>query len=372
MPGVLAGLRVVEIASLGPGPFAGMLLADMGADVIRVTRPGPRELLEEAQDVLTRGRTCVDSDLKQPEGKNLVRTLSERADVLIEGFRPGVMERLGLGPDVLLRRNPRLVYGRVTGYGQEGPLAAVAGHDINYIAIAGVLGAIRRPEEAPTVPLNLIADFGGGGMLLALGVVCAVLAASRSGIGQVVDVSMVDGAALLTTLIHGLRAHGAWSDVPGSNLLDGGAHFYCVYETADGGYMAVGAIEPKFYAELLRLLRIPPDELPQWDHERWPAFKARIADVFRRRSRQEWIDVFEWAEACVTPVLDLFEASAYHHNAARRETTTGLDAALPTPAPRFSGTPVFLTQAVTIDADEAMGRWLTARDLDERAGAGVT
>jgi len=360
MAGPLSGLRVVEMAGIGPGPFTGMLLADMGADVVRVARPGEAATTAGAGDPTLRGRTHVETDLKSDSGRELVLSLTDAAEVLIEGFRPGVMERLGLGPEVLLGRNPRLVYGRMTGWGQEGPLASAAGHDINYISIAGVLGAIRRRGERPLFPLNLVGDYGGGGMLLALGVVSAVLHARATGQGQVVDAAMVEGASQLSTLIHGLHRRGMWSDEPGTNLLDSGAHFYEVYETSDGGHMSVGAIEPQFYAELLSRLEISPEEMPQWDMPRWPEFKDRLAERFRSRSRQEWTAVFEGSDACVAPVLGLFEASEHPHNRARGSFITVDGATVPAPAPRFSVTPSEATDPVTVTAEEVLARWVGA------------
>src|SRR5262245_31874367 len=264
MAGPLQGVKVLEIGGIGPNPFAAMLLADMGADVLRIDRPGATGPLGEGSAVVTnRGRPTLGLDLREPEGRDLVLRLTESADALIEGFRPGVMERLGLGPEEVHARNPKLVYGRMTGYGQDGPLSQVAGHDINYISIAGVLGAIARKGERPLFPLNLAGDYGGGGMFLAFGVVCGVLEARTSGEGQVVDTSMVDGAAFLSGVFHGLLSDGTWrEEEPGTNVLDSGAHFYEVYETSDGGFMAVGAIEPQFYAETLRLLELDPDEYP--------------------------------------------------------------------------------------------------------------
>ena len=357
MAGPLAGVRVVELAGIGPGPFAGMLLADMGADVVRVTRPGEGGLSLSGADALHRGRTTVEADLKSDAGRELMRGLAEHADALLEGFRPGVTERMGLGPDELLALNPRLVYGRMTGYGQDGPMASVAGHDINYISISGVLGACARQGERPLFPLNLVGDFGGGGMLLAFGVVCAVLEARRSGRGQVVDAAMVDGASLLTTLIHGLHAGGMWSEEAGTNVLDSGAHFYEVYETSDGGHMAVGALEPQFYAELLRLLELDPAEFPQWDQQRWPELKDRLAEVFKTRTRDEWAAIFEPADACVTPVLGLFEAAGHEHNVARSGFTDVAGTTLPAPAPRFSATPAEVRSSEIVEADEVLRRW---------------
>src|SRR3954468_16900379 len=269
--GPLAGIRVLEFEAIGPAPFAGMLLADMGADVLVVDRPGDSGLglkRERWYDVMMRGKRSVTLDLKKTSAAEIALELLGKADALIEGFRPGVMERLGLGPDAALARQPRLVYGRMTGYGQDGPMSGVAGHDINYLALLGALGGMARRGERPLFPLNLVGDFGGGGLLLAFGVVCALRETATSGTGQVVDASMVEGAALLTTLIHGLRHAGLWSETAGTNFLDSGAHFYEVYECADGGFVAVGALEPQFYAELLRILDLPPEELPQWERAR--------------------------------------------------------------------------------------------------------
>jgi len=289
-----------------------------------------------------------------------VLRLLESADALIEGFRPGVMERLGLGPDEAFARRPQLVYGRMTGYGQTGPMSGVAGHDINYIAVSGALGAMARQGERPLFPLNLVGDFGGGGMLLAFGIVCALREAVVSGAGQVVDAAMVEGAALLTTLMHGLRQAGQWSDEPGTNLLDSGAHFYEVYECADGGFIAVGAIEPQFYAELLGRLDVSPDEFPQWDRARWPEFKARFAAIFRTRPRDEWAERFECAEACTTAVYGMFEAADHPHNQARGTFVEVDGIRQPAPAPRFSRTPAVVPRRPSEpgeDTCEALAGW---------------
>jgi alpha-methylacyl-CoA racemase len=298
---------------------------------------------DDELSVVNRGRPTVHVDLKQPRGHDLVLRLVERSDALIEGFRPGVMERLGLGPDVALSRNERLVYGRVTGYGQDGPLSRTPGHDINYISVAGVLGTFARSGERPMFPLNLIGDYGGGGVILALGVVCALLEARTSGRGQVVDAAMVEGAALLSAAIHGLRARGTWSDETGTNVLDSGAHFYEVYETADGGCVSVGAIEPKFYAELLRLLGIRLEEAPQWERSRWPELKDRFAATFRTRTRDEWAAVFERHEGCATAVLTLAEAIEHPHNQFRSTFVRYRGVVQPAPAPRFSRTPASIS-----------------------------
>ena len=335
--GPLARLRVVEMAGLAPGPFCAMMLADLGADVVCVDRVAWVHGGSGAPDTLRRGRRSIAVDLKHPDGVAVVRRLLERADVLIEGYRPGVMERLGLGPDVCLELNPALVYGRMTGWGQDGPLAAVAGHDIDYVALAGALRPIGRPGTPPVPPLNLVGDFGGGGMLLAVGILSALIERARSGRGQVVDAAMVDGAALLMTMIYEQRALGTWADERGANYIDGGAHFYDTYETADGRYVAVGAIEEQFYSCLLEVMGLDPAGLPdQWDRKRWPEMRARFAAVFRTRTRDEWCALLEAKEACFAPVLDLDEAPAHPHLVARRTFMDVDGAAVPAPAPRFS------------------------------------
>jgi alpha-methylacyl-CoA racemase len=343
MSGPLHGVRIVEIAGIGPGPFCGMMLADMGADVIRVDRPAGRAAgtgQPPSADVLTRGRRSIAVDLKTEEGVEVVLALAERADGLIEGFRPGVAERLGIGPEPCHARNSRLVYGRMTGWGQTGSCAPMAGHDINYIALAGALWPIGRRDEPPVPPLNLIGDFGGGGMLLAFGMVCALFEAQRSGRGQVVDAAMVDGAAVLTAMIHGFRAAGDWVDERQSNLIDGGAHFYGVYETADGGYVSIGSIEPQFYAELVRLVGIDAEDLPpQNDRAAWPAMRERLAEVFRTRTRDEWCRLLDGTDVCFAPVLSMDEAPHHPHNAGRRTFVEVAGVMQPAPAPRFSRTP---------------------------------
>ena len=341
MSGPLAGLRVVEIAGIGPGPFAGMLLADAGADVVRVDRPGGG-LVTGRLDVVGRGRRSVAVDLKKPQAVEVVLRLAEGAEVLFEGFRPGVAERLGIGPEPCLARNPALVYGRMTGWGQDGPLAPAAGHDIAYIALAGMLHMVGRPEEPPPPPVNVVGDYGGGGMLLAFGVVCAVLEARRTGRGQVVDAAIVDGTALLTSLFHGLRAAGRWSDARWANLLDGGAPFYGSYECADGRHVAVGALEPKFSAELLDRMGVGADDDLRrrlYDPSAWPALRVRMAELFRTRTRDEWTALLEGTDACVAPVLSLAEAPSHPHNAARGTFTEVAGLIQPAPAPRFSATP---------------------------------
>jgi alpha-methylacyl-CoA racemase len=369
--GPLQSVKIVEFGSIGPGPFAGMLLANMGADVIRLRRPGERSPVDIAGSGTDQlGRPAVTVDLKSDVGRELALELAASADAIIEGFRPGVMERLGLGPDELIARNPRLVYGRITGYGQYGPLAAVPGHDINYLAISGVLGAIARHDERPLFPINLLGDYGAGGMLVAFGILSAVIETQRSGHGQVVDASMVDGAAQLATIIFGFASAGSWGE-PGTNVLDSGAHFYEVYETADGGHMAVGAIEPQFYAVLLRLLDIDPADAPQWDREQWPLLKKRLSDAFRSRTRDEWAAVFEHENACVTPVLTLGEAVEHPHNAARTTFSERGGRLLPASAPRFSRTPARDDRSVA-DPGDALASWgLPQERLTELRAAGA-
>ena len=341
--GPLHGITVLEIAGIGPGPFCAMLLADMGANVIRVDRAGQvmgGDPESPPADVLNRGRRSIGVDLKSADGVETVLSLVERADVLMEGFRPGVAERLGIGPDDCLARNPKLVYGRMTGWGQEGPYAQAAGHDINYIALAGALEPIGRAGQAPVPPLNLVGDFGGGGMFLAFGIVCALLEAQRSGEGQVVDAAMVDGAAVLTTMFHAFRAMGIWNDERGTNLLDTGAHFYDVYETSDGRYVSIGSIEPQFYAELLELSGLgAEDDLPhQHDRAQWPAMKERVAAIFRTRTRDEWCELMEHTDVCFAPVLGLDEAPQHPHNVERGTFVERNGVTQPAPAPRFSRT----------------------------------
>ncbi|HEY2427846.1 MAG TPA: CaiB/BaiF CoA-transferase family protein, partial [Acidimicrobiales bacterium] len=320
--GPLTGIKVVELAGIGPAPFAAMVLADMGADVVRVDRADRVHGGDPDKPPATiwdRGRRSIGVDLKHPDGVGAVLQLVGQADALLEGFRPGVAERLGLGPDECLARNPRLAYGRMTGWGQEGPYAHAAGHDINYIALSGTLHAIGRRDEAPVPPLNLVGDFGGGGMLLALGICAALVEAARSGQGQVVDAAMVDGSAQLATMIHGMRAIGVWEDERGTNTLDTGAHFYEVYETADHQYVSIGSIEPQFYAELLRLTGLDGDAefAAQLDRSRWPALKERLAAVFATKTRGEWCELMEGTDVCFAPVLSMGEAPEHPHNVAR-------------------------------------------------------
>lgn len=337
MSGPLTGIRVIEVAGLGPGPFAAMMLADHGAEVIRVERP---DAPFDAKDPLLRSRTTIVLDLKREEDRDQFRILCQHADALIEGFRPGVMERLGLGPDQLLGLNPKLVYGRMTGWGQTGPLAHKAGHDINYIALSGALGMCGRSDGKPTPPVNLVGDFGGGGMMIAFGIVSALLAVRSGGSGQVIDAAMTDGSALLTAMMWGFRANGLWTDKRGVNILDSGAPFYDTYETADGQHVALGSIEPQFYAQLLQCTGLADDPLfsAQMSPTDWPAQKARLTEVFASKSRDEWSAIFEAADACFAPVLSMADTLVHPHNLARQTfiEVGGVDQ--PAPAPRYSAT----------------------------------
>jgi alpha-methylacyl-CoA racemase len=336
--GPLAGLRVVELAGLGPAPFAAMLLADLGADVVRIDRPGARPFAGAPEhDLLGRGRRSVAVDLKSDDGPDLLLRLVERADVLLEGFRPGVTERLGIGPAECLARNPRLVYGRMTGWGQEGPLAATAGHDVGYIAVTGALHAIGRRGGPPQIPLNLVGDFGGGAMYLVVGVLAALLEARVSGSGQVVDAAIVDGTAHLATMVLGMLAGGSWRDARGENLLDSGAPWYDVYETADGRHLAVGALEPQFYAELVDRLGLA-DVAPDRAGADPALLRGLLADTIAGRTRDEWVEVFEGSDACVAPVLSFAEAREHPHLAARQTYVEHHGVVQPAPAPRFSRT----------------------------------
>lgn len=348
MGGALQGLRVVEMAGLGPAPFCGMMLADMGAEVLRIERPKPESQAGQFRitDITGRGRHTLAIDLAGPGATDAVLQLTDKADILIEGFRPGVMERLGLGPEVCLARNPRLVYGRMTGWGQDGPLAHAPGHDINYIAMAGALNAIGEAGRDPVVPLNLVGDFGGGAMFLLSGVLAALHHVHLKGEGQVVDAAMVDGAAMLSTMIYGFKADGNWNNRRGENLLDGGAHFYATYACADDKHIAIGAIEPQFYAVLLRLTGMDdPDFKNQMDASAWPRLKQRMADIFRTRTRAEWCKLMEGTDVCFAPVLDWDEAPSHPHYVARKSFVE-LDGVLqPAPAPRFSKTPSSLSNS---------------------------
>jgi len=341
LAGPLEGLRILEFAGLGAGPFCGMMLADNGADVVLIDRPTRARQGDAAKDVLNRSRQRVVLDLKQPESVEIVKRFARTADGIIEGFRPGVMERLGLGPDDLLKENPRLVYGRMTGWGQSGPIADRAGHDINYIALSGALDACGRAGGAPTPPVNLIGDFGGGGMFLAFGMLAGILSARATGRGQTIDCAMTDGSALLSAMLWTMRAQGRWPGARGENLLDTGAHFYDSYETADGLYVAVGAIEPQFYAQFCERLGVAgdPQFASQMDRAAWPALKRRVAAIFASKTRQEWVDIFAGADACFSPVLSMGEALAHPQNVARRTFIEIDGVAQPAPGPRFSMTP---------------------------------
>ena len=342
--GPLKGFRVIELAGIGPGPFCGMMLSDMGAEVIRVDRIGGGG----RRDVLARNRRSVAVDLKRPEGVELVLKLAETADALFEGFRPGVAERLGVGPKDCMARNPELVYGRMTGWGQDGPIAHAAGHDINYIGLAGALHAIGEPGGKPVPPLNLIGDFGGGGMLLAYGLVCGMLEASRSGRGQVIDAAMVDGAASLMAMFFSMVGRG-FNDQRGSNMLDGGAHFYNTYETKDGKHVCVGAIEPQFYAELVEKSGVDANRFgPQMDAAQWDGFKEELAEVFKAKTRDEWCAIMEGSDVCFAPVLSILEAPTHPHNR-HRATFVDVDGVTqPAPAPRFSRTKAEISHAARV------------------------
>lgn len=376
--GPLAGIRVVEMAGIGPAPFCGMLLADLGADVIRVDRLAASDLgfaIEPRFDLPNRGKRAVAVDLKAPAGIAAVRRLAAQADILIEGFRPGVMERLGLGPALLCEENPRLVFGRMTGWGQEGPFRDMAGHDINYIAVTGVLAAVGPQGGDPVVPLNLIGDFGGGALYLAMGVLAALHEARASGRGQVVDAAMVDGVASLMTMHYGYRQAGIWALERGSNAVDGGAPFYTTYRCADGGHVAVGPVEARFYRQMLDKLGLDIASLPdQYDRDRWPELRARLAEVFATRSRDDWAVLFEGSDACVSPVLDMEEAARSSMAQARgmfcRDGVTE-----PRPAPRFSRTAGAVRHPPVVPAQDTRGAladWgFGADEIDGLAAAGV-
>jgi len=362
--GPLAGIKVIEIGGIGPGPFCAMLLADLGADIIRVDRAAGAKLVGPNADfqteLLHRGRRSVAVDLKHPRGAEVVLALVGRADVLIEGFRPGVAERLGIGPQECTARNPRLVYGRITGFGQDGPLAQTVGHDLNYVALSGVLSMIGRRGQPPTPPLSLVGDFGGGGYLLALGVLAALLERERSGIGQVIDAAMVEGAALLATPFFGFVQTGSWNLERGTNLVDSGAPFYDVYETADGRWLSVAAIEPHFYRDLLRLLELPDDLPDQNDRSAWPRMKQLFSEVIRGRTRDEWCARAEGLNACVAPVLDPEEAAKHPHNVARGTFVEFDGLVQPAPAPKFSRTPTAIVRRPPSPGEhtvEALREW---------------
>ncbi len=375
--GVLSGIRVLEFEGIGPGPFAAMLLADMGADVIRVDRPvaaadlGPK-IHGPRIDVVGRGRSSVTLDLKRPEAIQATLALMEKADVVIEGFRPGTMERLGLGPEQALARNPKLVYGRITGWGQTGPLASTAGHDLNYIALSGVLSAIGRGDDAPVPPLNLVGDYGGGGMLLAMGVLGALLHAQRIGNGQVVDAAMTEGAAQLASVVWGVLASGHWRETRSSNLLDGGTPWYDSYVTSDGHYMAVGAVEERFYQELLQKLGLADADLPERSNRaNWPVLRQNFKIAFRSRTRDEWCAVFDGSDACVAPVLKFSEASQHPHNVARGSFVEVEGVTQPAPAPRFSLTPSEICRTAPARGEHG-GQALQSWGFDAAAIAGLT
>jgi alpha-methylacyl-CoA racemase len=376
--GPLTGLRVLEFEAIGAAPFAGMMLADMGADVLLVDRPSAPALGLESprwSETLLRGRRSLTLDLKTPSGANAARQLAAQAEVLIEGFRPGVMERLGLGPEPLLAANPKLIYGRMSGWGQTGPLAPRAGHDIDYIAVAGVLGAIGRAGQAPVPPLNLVGDFGGG-MLLAFGIACAVIEARASGRGQTIDAAMLDSATLMTTMFAGLRANGQWHDERGANLLDSGAPWYDSYATQDGHIMAVGAIEPKFYAMLIERLGLAGQALPdQHARSRWPELREAFATAFRSKTRDEWCALFDGSDACVAPVLSFAEAAQHPHNRARAGSITVAGVEQPAPAPRLDRTPGKVRHGPPERGAlgrEALADWgFTPADIERLAGLGA-
>ncbi len=343
MAGPLEGIRIVEFTGIGSGPFCGMMLADHGAEVIRIDRAaGSRSgsQPDSTKDVLARGRKSIVLNLKSEKGVALARELCASADGLIEGFRPGVMERLGLGPDELLAKNPKLVYGRMTGWGQTGPYAPSAGHDINFIALAGALAHLGRAGGKPTPPINMIGDFGGGGMMLAFGMAAALLNVARGGQGQVIDAAMTDGTAVLMAMIHGMRNMGAWSEELGTNMLDSGAHFYDTYETSDGKFVSIGSIEPQFYAELRRLagLEDDPDFDAQRDRAQWPALKDKLAAIFKTKTRAEWDAIMEHTDVCYAPVLTMSEAARHPHNVARETFVEVGGDVQPAPAPRYSHT----------------------------------
>lgn len=342
--GVLSGLRIIEMAGIGPGPFCGMMLADHGAEVIRVERPGTKP---DKRDPLLRSRRSIVLDLKDPKSIEVLIALAQKSDGLIEGYRPGVMERLGLGPDVLLGANPKLVYGRMTGWGQTGPYANAAGHDINYIALSGMLHAVGRAGERPVPPLNLFGDFGGGGMMLAFGMVAALLGVQRGGVGQVIDCAMTEGAATLGSMIYGFKAMDRWQDERGTNFLDGAAHYYDTYECADGRYVSIGSIEPQFYA-LLRQATGTENDLAfdaQQDQGQWPTLKDKLTAIFKMKTRDEWCTIMEFGDACFAPVLSMTEAPGHVHNVERKAFVEIDGVVQPAPSPRFLGTPAPAPQA---------------------------
>lgn len=366
-------MRVVELVGIGPGPFAAMMLADLGADVIRVDRPGGGlAVVPYEDDILGRGRPSVAINLKDPKGIDVVLELVEKADVLIEGFRPGVTERLGLGPDACLARNPRLIYGRMTGWGQDGPLAQTAGHDVNYISVAGALHPIGRAGGPPQIPLNLVGDFGGGSLYLVAGVLAAVIEARSSGKGQVVDAAIVDGAAHLMSMMVGMQQAGAWTDERGTNLLDTGVPFYDVYETSDGKHMSVGGLEPQFYNEMTKILGLT--DLPdRYDVASWPELRKILAGIFAGKTQAEWVEIFDGSDACVAPIIPLSEAPKHPHNVARGTYVEHEGLVQPAPAPRFSRTPATLTTPPAkpgANTKQALDAW-GIHDIDQLIADGV-
>jgi alpha-methylacyl-CoA racemase len=361
--GPLQGVKIVELAGIGPGPFAGMLLSDMGADIIRVDRAQQvtGDFSKPNLEAMYRGRRSIGVDLKNPEGVETVLQLVESADALLEGYRPGVTERLGIGPDACLARNPKLVYGRMTGWGQEGPYSQAAGHDINYIALAGALAHFGRAGSKPTPPINLVGDFGGGAMFLAFGIVCALLESQRSGQGQVIDAAMIDGSALLMTMMWGLKAIGFWDEALGANVLDSGAPFYDTYETKDGNFIALGSLEPQFYAELINLLGLADAGLPaQMDKAGWPVLRDKFTELFKTKTRDEWCAILEHSDACFAPVLTMSEA-VNHPHIQHRSTVINRDGVdQPAPAPRFSRTAAEVQRSAPWPGqhtEEALGDW---------------
>jgi alpha-methylacyl-CoA racemase len=350
--GPLEGVRIVEMEAIGPVPLAAMILADMGADIVRLVRPGAMSV-----PVLNRSRATVEADLKTPEGLDLARTLIGKADALIEGYRPGVMERLGLGPTELHAVNPRLVFGRMTGWGQTGPFAPTAGHDINYISLTGALHAIGRAGEPPVPPLNLVGDYGGGAMFLVSGLLAGIIRARETGQGDVVDVAMTEGTITLLSMFHAFMAGGRWQDRREANLLDGGAHFYRCYECADGKHVAVGCIEPQFYAECLALMGLDPADFPQMDAKRWPELAQGFAARFREKSRNEWAAVFAGTDACVTPVLSFAEAPDHPHNRERGSYVQAAGIVQGAPAPRFAARPAAIKEAEQVRGEDVVARW---------------
>ena len=358
--GPLQGIKIIEMGAIGPGPFAGMLLADMGAEVIVVERYSVSKE-HRMPDCNRRGKKSIALNLKQPEGVETLLQLIEQADVLFEGFRPGVMERLGLGPDICRARNPRLIYGRMTGWGQEGPLAKAAGHDINYISLTGALFATGRAEDKPVPPLNLVGDYGGGGMFLVTGILAALIETQRSGKGQVVDAAMTDGSAVLMSIFNSLHAMGMWTPKRGVNLLDSGAHFYDTYETKDSKYISIGSLEPQFYAQLIEKAGLDPELFSnQMNQREWPTLKEKLSEVFKRKTQAEWCEMMEGSDVCFAPVLDFIEAQQHPHNVAR-ETYIEVDGMVqPAPAPRFSRTPSevqFGPRAAGENTDEVLRAW---------------